>query len=178
MQGPLTLPSWSLLFKNIISCIKKKVSKNFVFCALCICAKLLQSCLTLCGPMDCGPSGFPVHEILQARILEWVAKSSSKVIFLTQGSNPCLLWLLTCRWILYLLNHWGSISVSVLCCASSLSHVQLFVTPWTVDCQDPLSMGILQARILEWVAMPSSRGSSQPRDQTQVSLIADKFFTI
>ena len=30
-------------------------------------------------------------------------------------------------------------------------------------------MGILQARILEWVAMPSSRGSSQPRDQTQVS---------
>ena len=30
--------------------------------------------------------------------------------------------------------------------------------------QAPLSMGILQARILEWVAMPSSRGSSQPRD--------------
>jgi len=32
-------------------------------------------------------------------------------------------------------------------------------------------MGILQARILEWVAMPSSRGSSQPRDQTQVSIL-------
>ena len=39
-------------------------------------------------------------------------------------------------------------------------------------------MGILQARILKWVAMPSSRGSSQPRDQTQVSCIADGFFTI
>ena len=38
-------------------------------------------------------------------------------------------------------------------------------------------MGILQARILEWVAMPSSRGSSQPRDQTQVSHIAGGFFT-
>ena len=38
------------------------------------------------------------------------------------------------------------------------------VNPWTVACQAPLSMGILQARILEWVAMPSSRGSSQPRD--------------
>ena len=38
--------------------------------------------------------------------------------------------------------------------------------------------GILQARILEWVAMPSSRGSSQPRDQTQVSCIAGGFFTI
>ena len=36
--------------------------------------------------------------------------------------------------------------------------------------------GILQARILEWVAMPSSRGSSQIRDQTQVSHIADGFF--
>ena len=32
------------------------------------------------------------------------------------------------------------------------------VTPWTAACQAPLSMGILQARILEWVAMPSSRG--------------------
>ena len=37
--------------------------------------------------------------------------------------------------------------------------------------------GILQARILEWVAIPFSRGSSQPRDQTQVSLILGRFFT-
>ena len=41
----------------------------------------------------------------------------------------------------------------------------------------PLSMGILQARILEWAAMPSSRGSSQPRDQTQASRTAGRFFT-
>ena len=52
------------------------------------------------------------------------------------------------------------------------------VTPWTAACQAPLSMGILQARILEWVAIPSSRGSSQPRDRTQVSHIAGGFFTI
>jgi len=38
-------------------------------------------------------------------------------------------------------------------------------------------MGILQARILEWVAMLSSRGFSQLRDRTQVSLIAGGFFT-
>ena len=38
-----------------------------------------------------------------------------------------------------------------------LSHVPLFVTPCTVAHQAPLSMGILQARILKWVAMPSSR---------------------
>ena len=37
--------------------------------------------------------------------------------------------------------------------------------------------GILQARILEWVAMPSSRGSSRPRDPTCVSCIPDRFFT-
>ena len=37
--------------------------------------------------------------------------------------------------------------------------------------------GILQTRILEWVASPFSRGSSQPRDQTQVSHIAGRFLT-
>ena len=52
------------------------------------------------------------------------------------------------------------------------------MTPWTAALQAPLSMGTLQARILEWVAMPSSRGSSQPRDQIQVSHIAGRFFTI
>ena len=62
-------------------------------------------------------------------------------------------------------------------CAQSLSPVQLFATPWTAARQAPLSMGILQARILEWVAMPFSRGSSQPRGRTQVSLIAGRFFT-
>ena len=41
---------------------------------------------------------------------------------------------------------------------SHFSCVQLFVTPCTVAHQAPLSMGILQGRILEWVAMPSSRG--------------------
>ena len=37
-----------------------------------------QSCLNLCYPMDCSPPGFSVHEILQARILEWVAISFSR----------------------------------------------------------------------------------------------------
>ena len=59
-----------------------------------------------------------------------------------------------------------------------LSHVQLFVTPWTVAHQASLSMGILQARILEWVAISFSRGFSQPRDGTRVSDIAGGFFII
>ena len=53
-----------------------------------------------------------------------------------------------------------------------LSCVQLFATPWTYTVH-----GILRARILEWVAIPFSRGSSQPRDRTQVSCTAGRFFT-
>ena len=53
----------------------------------------------------------------------------------------------------------------------SLSRVRLFVTLWIVV------YGILQVRILEWVAFPFSRESSQPGDQTQVSQIAGRFFT-
>ena len=52
-----------------------------------------------------------------------------------------------------------------------LSCVRLSATPWTVV------HGILQARILEWVAFTFSRGSSQPRDPTGVSCIAVRFFT-
>ena len=54
-----------------------------------------------------------------------------------------------------------------MCVWTRLSRVRLFMTVH----------GILQARILEWVAIPFSRGSSQPKDQTQVSHIAGGFFT-
>ena len=54
-----------------------------------------------------------------------------------------------------------------------LSHFWLFVTPWTIASVH----GILQARILEWVAIPFSRGSSWPRDQTCLSCINGVFFT-
>ena len=49
-----------------------------------------------------------------------------------------------------------------------------------MGCSPPASSvhGILQARILEWIAIPFSRGSSRPRDQTLVSFIAGRFFTI
>ena len=51
-----------------------------------------------------------------------------------------------------------------------LSHVQLFMTPWTIQSME-------FSRILEWVALPFSKGSSQPRDRTQVSCITGRFFT-
>ena len=78
------------------------------------------------------------------------------------------------------MNSWTCISYYGLFCIHMrvLSRsVYLFATPWTVAHQAPLSTGVLQARILEWIVMSSSRGSSQPRDLTQVSCIADGFFT-
>ena len=70
-----------------------------------VCDKSLQSCSTLCDPMDCSPPGSSVHGILQARILEWVAMPSSRGVFPTQGLSSCLLCLLHCRQIIY---HWAT----------------------------------------------------------------------
>ena len=59
-----------------------------------------------------------------------------------------------------------------------LSHVWLFATPMDCSLLGSSVHGILQARILEWGAIPFSRGPSWPRDQTQVSHIAGRFFTV
>ena len=55
------------------------------------------------------------------------------------------------------------------CCAPLLSHVWLFATPWTTRLLCPWHF---QARILEWVAVSSSRGASQPRDRTLICCIS------
>ena len=60
---------------------------------------------------------------------------------------------------------------SGLCMLSCFSHIWLSVTLWTVAHQASLSVGFLQARILEWVAMPSSRRSSRPRNWSCVSCL-------
>ena len=83
-------------------------------------------------------------------------------VFATQGSNPGLPH---CRRILYQLGHKGS-----------PSEVKCKLRPTLCNPMDYAIHGILQARILEWVSFPLSRGSSQPRDQTQVSRIASGFF--
>ena len=111
-------------------------------------ARSLQSCPTLCDPIDGISPGSPIPGILQARTLEWVAIPFSNA------------------------SKW---KVKV----KSLSHVQLFATPWTAAYQAPLSTGIFQA-VLEWVAISFSRGSSWPRDQTCiccVSCLAGGFFS-
>ena len=48
----------------------------------------------------------------------------------------------------------------------------VLLTLWTATHQAPLSMGILQARILEWVVMPSSKGSRWPRNWTCISYVS------
>ena len=93
-------------------------------------------------------------------------------IFLTQGSNPRLL-----HWqvILYCWTTWKA--PFCYCC----SVAKLCPTLWDpMDWRMPGSSvhGILQARILEWVASPFSRGSSRPRDRTWGSCIAGRFFTV
>ena len=60
----------------------------------------------------------------------------------------------------------------------SLSRVQLFVTPRTVAYQAPLSMGFSRQRYWSGFAISLSRGSSPPRDQTRVSHIAGRHFTV
>ena len=65
-------------------------------------------------------------------------------------------------------------------CLKQVKKVKVKVTqlyPTLCDPMDYTIHGILQARILEWVAFPFSKGSSQPRDWTQVSHIAGRFFT-
>ena len=58
---------------------------------------LLKLCPTLCHLMDCSLLGSSVHEILQARILEWVCYALLQGIFPAQESDPYLLRLLHCR---------------------------------------------------------------------------------
>ena len=156
-----------------------------------------QSCLTL-WPMDYSLPGSSFHGILQGRILERV------VIFFSmdlpdpgiEHKSPALAggfftteppgkpWI-SCKYI-----HIPSLSclpstppllfsilkkVSVLYLESEVTVAQS--CPNVCDPMDYTVHGILQARILEWVAFPFSGGSSQPRGGIQVSHIAGRFFT-
>ena len=107
-------------------------------------SSVAQSCLTLCDPMNHSTPGLPVHHQL-----------------LTLG----LLKYPTLNRICVLQNF-------QLYCAKSLQSRLTLCDP--MDCSPPGSCahGTFQARILEWVDMLSSRGASQPRDQTQASYVS------
>ena len=129
--------------------------------------------------MDCSPPGSSVHEILQARVLRWVAMHFSGGY--SQPRDQTQVSHIGGRWFnlwatreALLHTKWSEVN--------SLSHVRLFSTPWTVAYQASPSKGfslhgIFQARVLEWVAISVSRGSSWPRDWTWISHIPGKRLT-
>ena len=82
----------------------------------------------------------------------------------------CIIKMVRCP--CYLSLVYASCPNTYACILSCLSFVQHFVILLAVDCQDPLSMKIVQARILEWFAMLSSRGSSQFTDWSHVSYVS------
>ena len=129
-------------------------------------SKVTQSCPTLCDPMDCSLPGSSVQRIFQARILEWVAVSSSRGSSWSRDRNQVSHT--AGRQTLYHLSHQGSPSEVKVAqsCPTLCDPMDCIVHVW-----------IIQAIILEWVAFPFSRGSSQPRGQSQVSHIAGGFFT-
>ena len=123
-----------------------------------------QSCPTLGDPMDCSPQVSSVHGILQARMLEWIAFSFSR------GSS----WP----------RDWTHVSYSLYWQADSLPAEPLGEAMWkSLSCltlcnpMDYTGHGILQARILEWVAYPFASKSSWSRNWTRVFCIAGRFFT-
>ena len=110
----------------------------------CMNAQLL-SCVWLCNPMDCSPPGSSVHEILQARILEWLVISSSRESFQPRDQT-----FISCI---------AGGCFTIFSSVQSLSRVWLFATPWTATRQDSLpitnSRGLLKLMSIESV-MPSN----------------------
>ena len=94
---------------------------------------------------------------------------------LTSSLFACLFFDLVCGREL-----WSELFTDFVLCCTMLNYSIVSDSLWPHDCSPSGSSvpGILQARILEWVAMPSSRGSSQPRDRTQVSHIAGRFYIV
>ena len=133
--------------------IKIYTFKYKLTCGRYLIVSSLSHVQLFCDPLDCSPAGFSVYVISKARIL--FSKESS-----SPGTQTCL----SCIGRQMLTTEPPGKPMCVCVCLVSQSGLTL-CDPWDIACQaPPLSMVILQARILEWVAMTSSRGFSQQRD--------------
>ena len=111
---------------------------------VCVCTHT-QSCLTLCNPMGHSPPGFSVHGLFQARILEWVAISSSGGILPTQESN---LRLLHCKQILY---HWASREAwSVSRTRLTVILLDLIMLLWRTDAKTQTPLNVTPSDTEKW----------------------------
>ena len=129
-------------------------------------AKSLQSCPTLCDPIDGSPPGSPVPGILQARILEWGAISFSNACMLSCFSRAQLCatpWRAAHQAPLSLgfsrQGHWSGVpfpSPMHACMLSHFSSCPTLCDPMNRSPPGSSVHGILQARILEWVAVSFS----------------------
>ena len=128
-------------------------------------SEVAQSCPTLCYSVDCSPPGSSVHGIFQARILEWVAIYARNLLLKIEKLYILFIYI----YIIY--NIYIYIYIYSMH-AKTLQSCPTLCDP--MECSLPGSSvrGILQARILEWVTISFSRGTSQPRDQTHVSRVS------
>ena len=111
----------------------------------------------------------------------WCIFEDSNIIFFNsrKSQSPLTLHLdnkFTLPWHKNITSPWHLELLQIIC---TLSHSVMSNSCNPIDCSLPSSSvhGILQARILEWVVISFSRGSSQPRDWAQVSCIAVRLFT-
>ena len=127
-----------------------------------------------CNPMDCSSLGSSVLKILQARILEWVAVPFSRVS--SWPRDRILVSHIAGRFFTIWATGNQMIRLFKIMCvrAPSLQLCPTLCDP--MDCSPPGSSvsGISQARISQWVAISSSRGSSWPRDRTHISCTGKK----
>ena len=127
-------------------------------------------------------SSHQVAKVLELQLQHQSFQCIFSVDFLEDGLvwSPCSFALVITFIKIPLYPHFLISLVSLLCCVLCFVSQSGLTLCGSMDCSPSGSSvhGILQARILEWVTMPSSRGSSQPRDQTQVSHIAGRFCTV
>ena len=126
-------------------------------CQGCTHGKSLQSCPTLCDPMDCSPPGSSVHGILQPRILEWLPFPSPGDL-----PNPGIAPLSpTCPALAG--KFLNTSTTAATAAAKPLSRVRLFATPWTAAYQAPPSMGFSRQEYWSGVPLPSPSATGKPK---------------
>ena len=226
LMETVIVTSWkcfrSVKLMRLFSLLKKRnqhIRKVYIYSnefqiapAAAAATKSLQSCPTLCNPIDSSPPGFPIPGILQVRTLEWVAiffsnawKWKVKVKLLSRVRLFATPWTAAYQAPLSMgfsrQKYWSGVPLPSP--SDSPSQAQIYHDTFThlkifyyqllllFSCKscptlcDPMNyslpasslIGISQVRILEWVAVSFSRGSSWPRDWTHISCIGRQLFT-